>query len=368
MEAHQKALDKAKIDLMSKPGSVFFSSLCLSVVHGWDASAPTAYTDGRNIRYNPEYFMGLSRNERVGLLIHETMHIAYMHSSRKGSKDHKQWNYACDYVINLQITKAGFSLPKGGLLDTKYTGLSAEQVYELLEEAPEYHPDDLMDISEKGDSEDVPEDLEQEMQDALVRAVMQAQQHETSKSNIPGEVIVFLNKLQNPKLPWQRILSRFLNQVAKTDYTWKRPNRRAPEGTYIPSLHNETLRDVVIAWDMSGSITDQETTRFASECAGILKYMKPEKLTLIQFDTEIISVDKLKTVKDIAKLNMQGRGGTCIIPVLDWVNKHKPQVILIFTDGYFDIPKYTAKSQIIWLIHNNEGFSPKYGKVIEYKV
>ena len=102
-----KALSKAKIALMNIPEAVFFSSLCLSMNYKWDDTCPTAYTDYKSIAFNTQFFMELSPSERIFLLLHETMHVAYMHNLRVGDKDRKVWNFACDYVINLQIKDAG---------------------------------------------------------------------------------------------------------------------------------------------------------------------------------------------------------------------------------------------------------------------
>ena len=64
MKLAQKALDKAKVALMSKPDSVFFTTVCFSLKHVWDDSIPTAQTNGLEIRYNPEFFMQL-RGHRI---------------------------------------------------------------------------------------------------------------------------------------------------------------------------------------------------------------------------------------------------------------------------------------------------------------
>ena len=41
---HIKALDKAKIALMTKPDSVFFCEIAFSLKYKWDESVPTAAT------------------------------------------------------------------------------------------------------------------------------------------------------------------------------------------------------------------------------------------------------------------------------------------------------------------------------------
>ena len=133
---HEEALSKAKILLMTKPNSVFFTTLCFSLKHRFDTETPTAHTNGKEIVFNPAFFMGLDAEEKVFLLLHETMHCAYLHMARLGDFDHRKWNIACDHVINLQLIERGYKMPSMGFADSKYAGKSAEEVYKLLPNNP----------------------------------------------------------------------------------------------------------------------------------------------------------------------------------------------------------------------------------------
>ena len=78
----QQALNKAKIELMRRPDSVFFITVCFSLKHIWDSSIKTAATNGIDIKFNPGFFMSLTAEERLFLLLHETCHVAYQHMCR----------------------------------------------------------------------------------------------------------------------------------------------------------------------------------------------------------------------------------------------------------------------------------------------
>jgi hypothetical protein len=43
----------------------------------------------------------------------------------------RRWNEACDYAINPLLLDAGLSLPDGVLVDHRFRGMSAEQIYNL---------------------------------------------------------------------------------------------------------------------------------------------------------------------------------------------------------------------------------------------
>lgn len=357
------ALDKAKIQLMTKPDSTFFTTVCFSLKHVWDTHIPTACTNGKEIRMNPSFFMGLAPEERVFLLLHESMHVAYLHMDRLMDRDAKRWNIAADHVINLMLLERKFKMPKNGLADPQYTGMGTEEVYKLLPDCKHVKVD--MDIVE---SEETNESLQQSVQDILVRAQTQARMQNDSAGSVPGDIQIFLNKLLKPKLPWGRILKRYLQSLAKADYSYKKFNRRFFPTNLLPSLYSHALMDIAIAVDTSGSVSPEDFTQFVSEINTIFKMMQPKKISLVQFDTEIKGVDEVRSVADLSKVIFTGQGGTNIDPVFDWANTNKPQLLMIFTDGFFRFSSKNTRIETLWLIHNNLKFSASTGKVIHYTI
>ena len=362
---HVVALNKAKIALMQHQNSAFFTTVCFSLKHIWDESIPTAATDGIEIRFNPQFFMSLTVEERVFLLLHESMHVAFLHMVRQSVRTHKKWNIACDHVINLMLIARGFHMPEHGYADPQYNGMSTEQVYDLLpDDCGENFTMDLLPPPPNLEEEE----LQRIVDDILVRASIQSKMAGDAPGSIPGDIEIYLDKLLKPVLPWSRILQRFLNAQAKNDYSWMKPNRRFFPRHHLPSMYSEKLIDLAIAVDTSGSVTDKEFLVFITEVNNILRMMKPDTLTLLQFDTNIKSVDKLKSMRDLAKLKFTGRGGTRIMPVYNWARDNKPQLLLIFSDGHFTMPEEKPKTNLLWVIHNNDKFTSPAGKVIHYKV
>ena len=92
-------------------------------------------TDGRSIFYHKDYVKGCSDQELVGLFAHEVMHPAMQHHTRRGDRDPGLWNEAADYAINPILAEAGFVLPGTPLLNPKYRGMTAEQIYEVLKDS-----------------------------------------------------------------------------------------------------------------------------------------------------------------------------------------------------------------------------------------
>lgn len=364
LEDCQVALSKAKIQIMGSKDSVFYAHLCFSLKHVFDNSVGTAATNGRTVKYNMKFFMDLTPEERLFLILHETLHCAYLHMERVGKLyDARKFNIAADHVINLQLIERGFKMPQQGLADPKYKGMSTEEVYKLLPDDPESPCD--MDIEP---AEGDPEDFQKEMADILIRAQLQSQLADEKPGTIPGEIQIFLDRLLKPKLPWYRILQKYLFAFAKNDYTFKRANRRFFPKHILPSLFSNELLSIAVAVDTSGSVSDAEFLRFITEVNAILRMMKPECINFIQFDSKIKAVDKVKSVKDLMNVKFTGRGGTAITPVLNWVNENKPQLLLVFSDGCFNFYDTTTRVQTLWIIHDNKPFTAPFGKVIHYEV
>jgi predicted metal-dependent peptidase len=357
-----KALTKAKIQLMSNPKSVFLSSVCMSLKHEWDSSIPTACTNGIRIAYNPNYFMQLIPAHQVSLVAHEVWHVAFKHMARLMGLNPRKWNAAADYVINLILVSMGYAIPKDWLHDPQFKGLSTEQVYKLIPDPPLSFN---MDIAESGMST---EEEKNHLDEILIRAKVQAEMSGTLAGALPGEIQIYLDSLVNPKLPWYRLLRKYFNSLTKSDYTFRKPNRRFFPDYLLPSQQSEALADIAIAVDTSGSVTDDEFLHFVSETASVIRTFKLNNLQFMQFDSNLKSVDTVSNLRALEKLKFTGRGGTNVKPVMDWARENKPHVLIIFTDGHFNWNFSAPLIPVIWVIYNNPNFKPRFGKLITYEM
>lgn len=112
----------------------FFASLALKMEYVEDIKCKTFWTDGKRIGYNPNFADTLTLEEIIGVIAHEIFHVFLLHHTRFNYKNKEMWNKACDYVINYQLIQSGFTLPKGVLLDPRFTNTNAEDVYRILEQ------------------------------------------------------------------------------------------------------------------------------------------------------------------------------------------------------------------------------------------
>jgi len=113
----------------------FFASLALRLLLVEDRSIKTAGTNGKVLKFNPEWIDSLSLDQTKGMLAHEVLHIGNCHHTRRGGRDVKLWNKAADYAINDVIIQCGLVLPDGTLTGMG-TDKSAEQLYNMLYNEP----------------------------------------------------------------------------------------------------------------------------------------------------------------------------------------------------------------------------------------
>lgn len=115
--------------MLSQP---FYGAASLNLQLKEDYSCNTAYTDGKVLGVNPNYINSLEIREVEFLVAHEVLHCIMLHPARQGKRDHVTHNKAGDYVINQLLVDAGMKMPQNGLIDSKYKGMSTEQVYDII--------------------------------------------------------------------------------------------------------------------------------------------------------------------------------------------------------------------------------------------
>ena len=344
----EKKLIKARAGLVLS--SPFFASIALYLKLKQDTTSKTAYTDTVVLGYNPAYIDTLSIEEVQAVICHEVLHIVLQHPFRMESRDHKKWNSACDYAVNLMITE--YALPKGALLDECYNNMEAEQIYQKL-------PDTLP----KGSI--LMGDIRPSKQEKKWK-VRIAQAARIAQGKLPSNLERKIKQILSPKLPWQEILSRFITEHTSDDYSWLYPNKRyLYSGLYLPAIQSPALKTIAIIIDTSGSIKQEELDYYASELQAILVLYPKTKLQVIYVDTKVAYTETITS--DNLTLHPHGGGGTNYKPGFEYIEKEQiqPSCILCFTDGYCrlfpDKPDYPT----LWLLTTGKKFKPPFGEVIQ---
>lgn len=366
---YHKEVDRAKLTLMEKPGTTFYSSFLSMLNVRISREIPTAATDGLKIIFNPDYIDNISRPQLLGLTLHEVEHVVNGHCDYATYEGycHDILNIAQDHYINLRLLKMGYELPPGGYHDPKFNGKSSMEIYhELIKNGkPQINPN-LKDILKPPPGMSAEEHAERVLGN-IVKAVIIAEQSNDAGS-VPGHLQRDLQSILSPKLPWQTILAQYLTEYAAEDYSLRRPNRRFMPDWYLPILHGEGLGNLFMYCDVSGSMSVEDVSEIWSEYTYIVDTMNPVSTRIMTGDTRII-LDKTYDQGDfIPEFEYSGGGGTIFEPIMDAIREEQPVFALLFTDGYFSMPNMDdINTDIFWIIKGNPGFTAPKGEVIHFE-
>lgn len=334
-------------------------------------------TDGKTLYYNPTTVKAMPQQQVLGVVAHEVLHCAFQHMFRRRHRNAQKWNKATDYVINSILLKERFSLPEGRLFNSKYSDMSAEEVYTKLPNDPPgsggsagSNPWDFgscldPSIPDPKTGKSPSKASIQENEKAWEIATKQAALIAKKAGKLPGNLSELIDELFAPQIAWKDQLWRFMNKRKPDRITWNRPNRRLLwQEIYLPSRRYVPTGDIVVGIDTSGSISENELKHFASELDEIHKALQPEKLYVLNIDTVIHTIDEYGPY-DRLKVKYYGRGGTSFDPLFKWVDDHpevQPDAIVYLTDGYAEWPKEYVGCPVLWCM-TNKTVKPPWGEV-----
>lgn len=349
----------------------FFGSLALRLQMVANAAiAPTAATDGQILAYNHEFIDSLDIGQTTGLLAHEVLHCANGHIWRRDGREQKLWNQACDYAINGVLAEAGFYLPADGLIDARFDGQSAEQIFNTLKnEQSDGGGQDNQDGSVWGEMMDASDATDGRQQEAEWQiATLQAAQAAKAQGKLPAGLDRLIDSIKHPAVDWRSALRRFVQETAKADYSWKMPNARfVAGGLYLPSLRSDQMKPLVVAVDTSGSVSAAELEGFAAEIQAIMDECSPESLTVIYCDSAVNGVDEFAP-GDTVTLTPKGGGGTAFAPVFAEVEARaiEPACLVYMTDLEGSFPANPPDYPVLWLNTGNRRQAAPFGEVLDF--
>lgn len=215
------------------------------------------------------------------------------------------------------------------------------------------------------------QELEQDTITMLAAAAFAAKQ--CGKLPIGAEILI--GDLTTPKFTWREILNRFMSEICRDDYSFKRPNPRyMPLGFYVPDLYNQTVKNGVIVVDMSGSIGKKEQQFFCTEAFGVLAtYQRSDDVLVVYYDSKVTHHEWLNPSELPPEMHPKGGGGTAYSPIWKWLEDQgiEPEYVLNMTDGYCNDFGNDPGYPVLWVMSEKAkaGFDPQFGEVItlDYK-
>lgn len=393
----REKLITARVGLLLRAS--FFGNLAtrLKLVNA-DEWCSTAATDGRHFYYNSRFIQMLRPKEIEFLFGHEVLHCVYDHFGRRGSRDPQLFNIANDFAVNADLIKhrVGEKITTVPCLhDTKYDGMSSEEIYDILyEKAEKIDISDLLDkmIDEHLDGEgdaDSDGDGDQEgkgkgrpklsdadrqaIKDEIKEAMLAAAATTDGAGNIPAGVMRLIKELTEPQMNWRELLRMNLESTIKSDYTWMRPSRRGWHmEAVMPGRKNDEMIDIAIAIDTSGSIGEKMLKDFLGEIQGIMDSFPAYKIHVVSFDTDTYNPvqydsDNLDSIVDYEPA---GGGGTDFDAIYRYLKDEdiQPRRLVVFTDGYpFGSWGDENYCDATWILHGTTTIVPPWGTYAYYE-
>ena len=112
----------------------FFGSLALRLPVRADAGRETLASDGREIRYSPQWIAETDAHVIETAIARVVLACALKHHTRRAERDPERWQRASQLVTHGLLRDAGFTLPPDA---EAWDGISVEEAYDRLPE-----PDD----------------------------------------------------------------------------------------------------------------------------------------------------------------------------------------------------------------------------------
>ena len=417
-------LKKAHIALMKHPETALYSGVMLMGKSEVSDEMFTAYTDGVNKRYSKPFLETISSESKLrGLVLHENLHVALKQIPRGKDmfkEDSKIANMAADFVVNdiianIKGTVSGgnesiVTLPEGALYDPFFHNWNMREIYNYIrKENPQRQKqsggssDESNSPSESGTQgsggdnkikangkeydmggsgfdehdwesyiEGLSDEERKDLGDKIDRALREGGM---LAGRMGGKMPRAIGELLEPKIDWREALRDFVasSMKGKDEFTWRRMNKRhMANDIYMPSMENETIGEVIVAIDTSGSIGGKELTEFATELASICDLVSPDVVRIIWWDADVHGeqVFKPDQYQNIASLlKPLGGGGTRVSCVSKYINEKKlsAEAVIVFTDGYVEHDiEWNIVPPTLWMITQNRNLDVPVGKKVMF--
>jgi len=349
---------------------------------------------------NESFYKKMIGTEQEAVLIHEILHILHKHIldvRMIDTKEKTQLNLAMDMAINQYIkglpngcdacrdqlskiepcknkkcvgkginvndwkTKDGQPFPKFKNFETYFKLIdetkdnSNKDIYKAYAgnegQTIDQHDFDAL-------SEDEKKEMLKEMKATLERTV---EKTVYGHSQIPDFIKDLLKQIEanigdmNYKKILMSTIKKSLNMLDR-EYTWHKPNKRygyLSKGTKVGQIPN-----AYFLADTSGSISHTEINEFMNVVDNFLK-VGQKKCWMGLWHTQLYSVKKYRVGSRLKDKDIEA-GGTDPTPALDFIKAKNPDLAVILTDGFFDLPRKPYKNNILWVIAKNGNKDKKF--------
>lgn len=311
------------------------------------------------------FFNAANVRDRVGFLKHEAAHILAGHPARRAAYrglNPTFLNICEDIAINQMIPEFPDSMEYQGQRQFFATYNNYKKQYPTLEanRPTQYYIEFFKEQSAKNggkgdgegggvpiygfDSHDWEGSLEEEAtgKDLASQAKKAA---EASNWGLPDGIRQLIESQFRAAIDWRKEMRHFAESSEVIDRESDRRRRNRRYGILYPGSKKEYSREVMIGFDVSGSMSDELIAQ-VNETVGHI-YAAGARVTVVYFDHAIE-----KVVEDWTPINKKdqipGGGGTNFQPVLDLARQRKVDALIMLTDGYCADQLERPRFPVLW--------------------
>lgn len=306
----------------------------------------------RIVEYNPCRIETLSQSHIEELLKVETIRILLKHPyERKPDFCSQETAAVCSNLVIADNYRT-LNMPK-----PEQYNLKKGQCYE-------YYCKELRDRVKKSNYYfDLSELWEED--DCMVAVINDIIKSSKSWGSIPGQLSEVLKISTHSNFNWKNALYGFRASILSSQrhLTRLRPNRRT--GFDNMGTVRKYITSLLIAVDVSGSISDEVIEDFYSTINRIFKYGFTS-VDVIQFDCGVRTVQSLKSM--LREVTVTGRGGTSFDEPIQYAHEHHYDGLIMMTDGMADEPKIPKnfKCKILWVCEDKDAYDLSHQWMMKY--
>ncbi|QPI14801.1 DNA repair ATPase [Salmonella phage GEC_vB_MG] len=374
--------------------------------------------------YVNTFYRKKTPKEVVVILAHETRHITNDHMARGKSFDSKMYNIAADQYINTDLVANEFGprarslkfFPIGeqtvfdkkrefGFMaycycDFSFHGKTAEEIYSEIYNGKvvhghpmgahigDYDPErDILGYVDPHPSlGPVSKDENLAWSAGLIEAALNAAGGEG-----PKEVRELIARMRKPHIDYMQLIKQRMISRVRSHLSYRKPARRSGSVTQVlrnygaithkqsiilPGRNKQDTIDIVIGFDVSGSISKNTLTKIFNEIIGLCLLYKCFRVTLFCWSTCVgeVKIYTQDNIKEMLDYNVTSTGGTTAGVAFEYIEQNIPDAtdVIMFTDGFIEDLSHRKKDwgkkwETLWVLcgRNRAKFDPPFGRAVD---
>ena len=359
---------------------------------------------GGNLRlsFNPGFVCEVSADELLGVLLHEVHHVVFGHVLADRSADRDSWArvVAEEITVNEFVTEPlpGAPITLAMFPDFPVMESTGARYQRLIEWSERFEWLDYWEWKSRGMLDEATRGMSggtacvvddrsgwgdcDQPGIGSARAALKALLHDASIAVGAGRVPHYLHPAlrrlgvqfgskagcgtltldgnETGHLNWRALLRRFVGRhaAATSVADFRRRPRRVPDLIgVIPGRRRSGRLHVLAAVDTSASVSKQNLEAINGE---LVRLSWNCRVTVVECDAAIQRTYRYRKIQSVS-----GRGGTDFRPVFDqsFLTKHRPDIVVFFTDGFGPAPATTPALPVLWCLTPHGRKPVKWGEV-----